>query len=443
MQGKIKYFLILLPIFLVVVLALILLPRLLNKSKNKPQDITLTYWGLFEPSEVVTPLIEEYIKLFEGQNPGSTLKINYEQRYYDSLSQYREMALSRLSSSEGPDIIRLHATWIPQFSKKLAPLPAEVMTLEKYSNTYYRVASQQNTIAGQVYGLPLMYDGLVLLLNKDLFLQAGLAMPQAGDNLTWNEFGTLAKSLTKREGSRITQAGAAIGLSSNVPHASDILGLMWAQIGVDTPPELTTTSAADALRFYTVFATEDKVWDASFNSSLDAFINGKVAMIFVPSWRLFEINELNPALKMQTTAVPQTPSTTNTKSNWASYWVEAVSANSLHSQVAWDFVKFLGERESQLKFHSLATQLRSFGEPYSRVDLAENLSSHQYLAPLVTGAPTATSWFITDYSGNDPYVEIINNAITAVSRGADPADELKNAQKTLQNLAAQNDLVVK
>lgn len=443
MRGKLKYLLIIIPIILVLLLVFALLAKRMGGSKTEPLDITLNYWGLFEPAEVMTPLINEYINLFEERNPGSTLKINYEQRYFESLSQYKETVLTRLTQGGGPDIVRLHATWIPQFATELSSLPPEIMSVEQYNNTFYRVASLQNTVNGQIYGLPLMYDGLVLLLNKDLFIASGLALPKVGDNLTWNEFSVLAKALTKREGSKITQAGAAVGLANNIPHASDILGLMWAQIGVDTLAELTTTSAADALRFYTLFATEDKVWDESFLSALDAFIEGKVAMIFVPSWRIFEIEDLNPALEMVTTAVPQTPSTTNSKANWSSYWVEAVSADSTQAEVAWDFLKFLGERETQLKFYSYATQLRSFGEPYSRVDLAENLSSHQYLAPLVAGAPTATSWFITDMSGNDPYVELIRGVISGVSRGRSPAEELENVQQILENLAAKNDLVVK
>ena len=167
-------------------------------------------------------------------------------------------------------------------------------------------------------------------------------------------------------------------------------------------------------------------------------------MIFVPSWRIIDIEELNPSLNMETTAVPQTPSTTSTKVNWASFWMEGVSRDSQHSKVAWDFLKYMSDRESQLKYYSLATQLRSFGEPYARVDLAENLGSHKYLGPLLAGAPTATTWFITDYSGNDPYTEIIQAAINKVVSGGPTSagPQLKLTQEALTQLAEQNNVVV-
>src|SRR3989344_6781354 len=146
MREKLKYLLLLLPIILIIVLAIIFVPRLLKRTKVEPQDITLSYWGLFEPREVLNPLIDEYIKLFEEQNPGSTLKINYEQRFYDSLAQYRETVLARLKNGDGPDIMRLHATWVPQFAGELVPIPPEVMTVEQYTNIFYRVAAIKSNV---------------------------------------------------------------------------------------------------------------------------------------------------------------------------------------------------------------------------------------------------------------------------------------------------------
>ncbi len=444
MREKIKYLLIIIPLVLIVILAVLLVVKFLQREK-KPEvrDINLTYWGIFESEEFMAPLISDYVSLFEEQNPGSTLTITYEQRYSNSPERdprkhwdnHRELLLSRLRSDTGPDIMRVHSTWLYQFSSELTPLPASVMNNEEYASNYYPVAYAQANLKDNLYGIPLMYEGLLLLVNVDLFNEAGVAVPGYGDKLTWLEFSELAKALRKPATGKIIQAGAAIGLSQNIPHASDILGLMMAQVGVDTLEELSSQSAADALDVYRSFYTEDQVWDRSFKSSVDAFINGQVAMIFVPSWWLHDIQDLNPGLNMRATAVPQPPSTTDQTVNWANFWMETVSKDSAYPEVAWDFIKYLSSREAQLKFFSLAESVRSFGEPYPRKDMAVNLSEHKYLRPLVQGAPTAVTWFITDYAGNYPYVEIINNVI---ENGGDSQIALTTAQKTLQDLIKRN-----
>ncbi len=399
--------------------------------KAPAKKVELTYWGLFEPAEVFQPLIEEYQKA----NPN--VKITYEERAFSSLAQHKETLLTRLREGTGPDIFRLHETWIQQFASELYPLPSDVMSSAEFAANFYPSAQNLLSYQNQLYAIPLMYDGLLLFYNKKHFEDAGLTRPPTD----WEEFRDVAARLTKTDGEtkNITQAGAAIGTANNVEHFSDVLGLMLAQSRISFPSDLTSRGAKDAFVFYTNFATKDKVWDGSLPDSVYAFAQGKVSMIFAPSWRIFDIQALNPGLDFAVAAVPQIPSLPQevpAAINWASFWAEGVNLDSENAGEAWKFLKFLSEPENMRLLYSEEAKLREFGEPYSRTDLGSVLLTNDYLAPLIDGAPTATSYIIADRAGNDVYVEATAEAVNAVLQGKDGDQALETLKTTIERFGS-------
>lgn len=394
--------------------------------KPPAKQIELTYWGLFEPEEVMQPLIEEYQEL----HPNVT--VDYQPRSYSSLSEHKEILLTRLREGTAPDIARVHATWIPQFASELSPLPSSILSKEDFASTFYPVAVAALTYRDEIYGLPLMYDGLMLFYNTEHFKEAKIERPPAD----WDEFTTVAEKLTKKdEKGNITRAGAAMGTSNNVAHFADVLGLMWAQSGVEIPAGLNSGQAQDALIFYTGFVGKNKVWDGTLPFSISAFAAGKVSMLFAPSWRVFDIQNLNPGLKFAVAAVPQVPSLPRQEQrtvNWATFWVEVVNADSENADVAWDFLKFLSDAENMQRLYSEQAKTREFGEPYSRVDLGQSLLTSDYLAPLIDGAKSAVTAGTTTASGNDIYVDAVADAVDAVIQGKDIEAALETLKNTLE-----------
>ncbi len=395
--------------------------------KPPAKEVTLTYWGLFEPEEVFAPLIEDYQKLHPD------VKIEYQQRAFSTLAQHKETLLTRFREGTGPDIAQIHNTWVPQFASELSPLPSSIMSSAEFATAFYLPAQNALSYQGQLYAIPLMYDGLMLFYNTEHFEEAGIEQPPSD----WEEFRRRAVELTEtdEETDKITQAGAAVGMASNISHFSDILGLMFAQSKIDFPAGLTSRGARDALTFYTNFVTKDKVWDASLPYSVHAFANGQVSMIFAPSWRVFDIKNLNPGLKFATTAVPQIPSLPKqepTTVNWATFWAEAVNLDSENADEAWAFLKFLSEPENMRRLYAEEAKLREFGEPYSRVDLGDVLLTNDYLAPLIDGAPTATSFIVADASGNDVYVDAVAAAVNSVLQGKDIDQALETLKTTVE-----------
>lgn len=403
---------------------------LLPGQNRENQPATLTYWGLFTAKEVLAPLIKEY----QEKHPNVT--IDYSPRTFSSLAQYKELLLSRLKQGTGPDLLRLHVSWVPQFAPALASLPPKIMGDKEYSETFFPVAKDAVSLGGSLYALPLQYDGLALYINDEALAEAGGKAPK-----TWEEFRQLAVKLTKTEKEnteKLVRTGAALGNAANIPHAADIFGLMLAQSDLNFPEDLSSEPAQHALIFYTNFIKKDRVWDASLPNAVAAFARGQVAMIFAPAWRMADIVNLNPTLKFSLNPVPQLPALEGreqTSVNWSSFWVEGVSAKAKNKEAAWDFLKFLSSKEALKKMHSYETQFRPVGQLYPRQDLVGDLSVDPKAAPVLAGAANARANLLTDWSGNDPYVEAINNAIEAVVKGSSsPAEALSTARRTIEQL---------
>jgi len=443
LKGKIpKPFLIGGVVLLVVLLAVVIF-SLLNKSQtstsksstktasgssaaagtsntgNAETITTLTYWGLWEDSQI----LKEVIADFEDANP--SIKIDYRKQ---SHRDYRERLQQAIVSGSGPDIFRYHVSWVPMLSDNLAAMPSTIMSTAEYKQIFYPSAYKNLQVNGQIVGIPLMYEGLALFYNKEMLKTANIEVPT-----TWAELRTAASKLTvpanvsERQNNTITRAGLAIGNAGNVDHFSDILALLIIQNG-GNPAEADSQYVKDALTFYTNFIKQDKVWSDRLANSTVAFAQGDVAMIFAPSWRVHDIKNLNPNLDFAVARVPQLDSQNPVA--WASFWAEGVSSKSTNKEAAWTFLKYLSTPEVLRKFYNDASQYRAFGEIYPRQDMAAELKGNDLVAAFVEDAPIAQTWYMSSFTHdnglNDQIIKYYEDAITAtLSGGSNFSDSLK------------------
>lgn len=408
---------------------------LLKKTILQPRkEVTLTYWGLWEEADIIKPFLTDFVSAYTKKHPKISLTINYEKRTFGTLEQHKETLITRLRQGTAPDILRLHNSWVKEFAAELAPLPTAVMSEGDYTSSFYPAALASAKVGEQIYAIPFEYDGLVLFYNKDLFKGVDVASALS----TWEGFRREAVRLTQWEENdpkkRILKAGVAFGAANNISHSADLLSLLLSQSEVDPLTGLKTQAAADALTFYANFVKVDHVWDETLPLSINAFANGQVAMVFGPSWRALNIRDLNPQLNFAAVPVPQLPAAQEGGVHWASFWMEAVNKDSANAEVAWELLKFLAEEEQQRRFFSAASQVRYFGEPYSRPSLATDLKTHEILGALFAGAPNAVSSKTVDHSGNKAYVDALKQAIGDALAGKDAAKALGTAQATINQL---------
>lgn len=403
--------------FIVIAIIIGLILFFINKG-TQPKPIMLVYWGLWENEAVMQTVIDEY----QQSHPNVTIQYSDQ-----SPIEYRQRLQAAIARGEGPDIFRFHNTWVPMMVNDLARAPASIVSPDEFKKTYYPVMANDLTIQGSIVGVPLMVDGLMLYYNKTLLSEAGVAVPS-----TWEEFESSAQRLTvKDENGAIILSGAAIGTADNIEHFSDILGLTLQQNNADFS-DLKGPAAIQTLTYYTLFALPpNNIWDMNQDNSIVAFAGGRVAMIFAPSWQVFTLQAMNPDLNFGAAPVPQL--TGAAPVSWASYWAEGVSSKSQNPQAAFEFLQYLSSKDTVTKLYTEVSKTRAFGSAYARTDLAPELSTHEFLGPIVQQAPNMRSWYLAsrtrDNGINDEIIGYFRNAVNAVYQGSSPLGALETASK--------------
>lgn len=386
---------------------------------QKEEEATLTYWGLWEPVEVMKTVIAD----FERKNP--KIKVLYVRQ---DIKNYRQRLATRIPNGNGPDIYTYHNTWLPMMDQMLVPIPASVIDATTFQKTYFPVVQKDVVKNGGIYGIPLGIDTLTLFVNDELISAAGVQVPK-----NWDEFATVTRTLTvKDEQGNIKTAGASLGTFDNVDHAPDILSLLFIQNGsrIENLAE-SPENASDALSFYTSFAeSEGNVWDGTLDSSIVSFAKGNLAFFFGYSWDIFTILAANPSLSFSLHPVPHIPGRNMTI---ASYFVEGVSNKSKYQKQAMEFMKYLSQKEVVQKLYTEASKTRLFGRPYARVDLADLLKDSTLVGPFVIQASAASSSYFASDTFDDGLNSELNiylgNAVRSISENTSPQTAIETLAK--------------
>lgn len=348
------------------------------QSTTPSKPITLVYYGLWEPSSVMKPVIDA----FEAKNP--KIKIDYQ---LQAPQDYQDRIKTALEGSGSPDVVRLHTTWLPLFAANLLPAPPNTLSVTELTTNFYPIVSKLLVANNQVYGAPMTAESLGLYINTAILQQKQLQPPK-----TWEDLLTVAKAIKEVDPltGKIIRAGVALGNTTNVEYWPDIVSMMLLQSGVSLT-DIQGPEVAVTLTYYTDFVTKHAVWDQTMPPSVVAFANEKVAMIIAPSWVAKDIKAINPSLSWQVVAVPQLPDIDPV--NWASIWFEGVSKTSKHPLESWKFVSFLASAEAQQILFDAAVVDRGFPQPPANKAVAQTASGNAVLAPFIAGLSTAKSFY--------------------------------------------------
>lgn len=438
-----------------------------KKTQEAMRPVTLNYWRVWDGPDSFADILSAYKKL----HPFIT--INYRKLRYD---EYENELLNALAEDRGPDIFSIHNTWIKKYSNKITTMPPTItlaypivkgtikkeiipqlkttksLSLKEIKDNFVDAVygdvvdlalnNQTKKYEEKIYGLPLFVDTLAMYYNKDLFNNAGVAVPPA----YWNsEFQQDVKKTTKQDNKGdIIQSGVSLGGSNNIERYSDILSILMMQNGsammdesgrvlFDKIPvnlkDQKYNSGLEALRFYTDFANPAKEvysWNKNLDISLNLFTQGKLAIMFGYSYHLPTIRAQAPKLNFGITKLPQIEG--NTPINFANYWVETVSNKSKLTNEAWDFIQF-ATRAEQAK-----TYLDKAKRPTALRALVNKQIDDNDIGIFADQVLTAKSW----YKGSDSSAmeKIFADMIDAVVLGQDKIERLINlaANKVQQTI---------
>ncbi|MBI2022247.1 extracellular solute-binding protein [Candidatus Daviesbacteria bacterium] len=406
-------------------------PNFFAKPQEESKQITLNILGLWDEDNILKPSFEAYKKA----HPNITL--NYS---FTSSKNYLSRVQTRVDQAQDLDIFMMHNSWLPVLlkSNSLSPMSQSVMSIADYKKDFYPVVSQTLAKDGKVYAIPRGVDGLALYYNEELLRNGGVkVIPQ-----NWQQFIETATRLTViGQDGKMTTAGAALGTASNVDHWSDILGLLFYQNPGADLENPANSAGAEVVKFYTNFVTQpsQKTWDLNMESSTQAFASGKLAFYIAPSWRAFELRQINPELKFKTAPVPQLP---GRNVGWGTFWAYSVARTSKNPDAAWEFLKFFTSKETQKLLYQEASKIRLFGLPYSRIELQKELADDPVVGSFVNQAPVYKSWYLSsntfDNPGiNDAIIKYYEDAINAVLQGAEPISALETTQQGVKQVLNQ------
>ncbi|MBX4205166.1 MAG: extracellular solute-binding protein [Candidatus Doudnabacteria bacterium] len=428
----------------VILLLLIIMGVLLvlgTGNKPKPHgEVNLTWWKTFETSDNVQQLISDY------EQAHKNVHINYVKK---DINTYEQDLLNAYASGTAPDVVSIHNDWLPKQMDKLSPMPDGLMSLRTYKDSYLDVAAADFTKDDKVYAMPMNVDVLALYWNKDMLGSSGYSAPPK----TWQELAAkdMIPKLTKvsKPGSFL-RSGIALGTASNINRAVDVLALIMLQNGTQfyssdftaaafdqQPAEATensdcTTLGCLALDYYTQFANPARkvyTWNSKSDNSVDAFTQGKVAMMFSYYYMTPQIKDKGPTLNWGVAPVPQVSVDSLNKVNFANYWGEAVSKSSPNADVAWDFLKFITSKDELKKYYSAHKLVAS------RKDIINEQIGDPDIGVYAESALTAKSIYKKDAAG---FEQAFSQMIDDVSaRGLTPGEALGNGVQQI-NFQLQN-----
>jgi len=421
-----------------IIILLFIVNAIWPKKTVKPAYLLI--WGVYDDESAFKAQIEEYSKA------NKTITIKYEKK---NPATYEEDLMRAFAENKAPTIFMIHNTWLPKYKNLLSELPdalaKEILPFETFRNSFVDVVEKDFSENGKIYALPLYVDTLAMYYNKDFFNSAGISEPlETWDDLILNIDGLIKKD----KWGQIIRAGVAMGTAENVNRATDILSLLMLQGGtkmISDDRKRTTFQESiridekyyypgqEALRFYTDFANPAKriyTWNKQMPYSIDAFIQGKTAIMFNYSHQIPVIKDRAPYLNFGIAPMPQVKDRAFDV-NYANYWGFAVAkkAKSLENdritQEAWRFLVFLTQQKGS------KTYLEKTKKPTARKDLVGWQKDHPELGVFAMQSLTAKSWYQVD---NLKIENIFSNAIDSVILGSATVEKAIDAAATQMNL---------
>ena len=251
------------------------------------------------------------------------------------------------TSNSMPDIFWMHSNQMYKYADNgiLADC-SDIVDANSFSDISIANAEGSD---GKVYGVPKDKDLVVLVYNKEIFDQAGVAYPD--DTWTWDNLTEASEKIYEQTGKYgyMAYAHDQIGYWNFVyQNGGEILN----EDG--TKAEYTEKATSDAIKFYVNLQNND--WcptqeQFANTSATEQFFSGQGAMFFAGSWDLANLcstyTDMNG--KWDVAVLPKCPNPESGDgraviSNSVSY---ATAAEGKNKDTAMDFLKFLASEEGQ------------------------------------------------------------------------------------------------
>jgi len=417
-----------------ILFVLVILALLLSACGGKTVEqgkVTLRLWT--HTNNAFNAGYDALITAYQNEHPNVTI-----QRESFDYELYLQTLQTAMPAGEEADILQLFGTWTSQYYERLAPVPANVMTLADAQKLFYAAPIGGYIVDGVLYGFPqefnCEYGGV--LVNKTKFEAAGLAFPPQWQ--TMDDVLADAQALSKKDDAGMQSVAGFHFTSADPISASFLAGIK--QRGGDywnadhTGFTFNTPEARAQLKWMVdavdAGVVDPIVFNDSTNFVIDAFFQGKVGIGYIGTWAIAEGRTNFPDFTDEWDYVYLPPIQGAPVFVADSGWGLTVSPNSKHQDVAWDFVKFVTTVPANaLKFNIASGTIPAMPEVTKSAEIAEVMP---WVAKALDILPNG------EYLGNMPdrdlvMYEIIYPHILNALQGVETIDQALEAIDTEAN----------
>ncbi|TFG09829.1 extracellular solute-binding protein, partial [Candidatus Heimdallarchaeota archaeon] len=300
---------------------------------NNNEGIVIELWYTYEGEDIIKDAVDEY----ELLNPSVT--INFAQQ---PSSSWIDKFINVAQTGNAPDIFLAKGSWFGELAKLGYIQSLTNFLLPSEESEYIDSAINGLSYKNELWGLPLWFDSILLLYNKDMFDSHALSYPQ--ENWTDIEFLNAALTLTNRP--------------------ENVYGLSWATISPYMWPAfqygfghgplyqngniiVNDTASVDSLQYiYDLKWVHRCVkYDDSSSSATQAFITSKAGMIIYGGWYIPSLIELEFNFGIE--VLPLISTTNQRISPMVEVKGFGMSKDTKYSDVCYDIIRYLTSKTVQ------------------------------------------------------------------------------------------------
>lgn len=395
--------------------------------------VALTWWT-GQSAQAQTKLVA-LAKEFETAHPNVSIKVSSGASTTDELLQ---KLAAGFASNSYPDISYAYGSWAGQLaaSKRTLDITQQVADPAVKWNEFPAAGRLTASPKGVTIGFPALVDNLVLIYNKKLFQQAGVAPPT--NNWSWDDFRSAAAKLTNA-GQKIFGTGYPV--SGGEDTTWHLWPLLW-QLGGDVLSEdgkqarFNSDAGVQALTLLRDVAKDGSMYlDQTDNKYGQLFVSGRLGMIISGPWMFYDLSQAD--IDYGVTYLPGYNGNHTTVAG-PDLWVLFDQTDANRAHWAYEFTKWLTDGPQDVRYNVANgnTPLRS-----SEADSAEFkklAAEYPSLQTVLANFENTSKARPTDAA----YVEVskaVGDAIGKVLQGdADPKTALDEAAKLADKALARS-----
>jgi ABC-type glycerol-3-phosphate transport system substrate-binding protein len=357
-----------------------------TEGKKSAEPVQLLWWNHMEPG-VWQDMFKKFLVDFQGANPNIKVQVEFIRN-----ADYSQKLPTAIAAGTAPDIFgqTYREMWTYHQNGAMDPITDDDLkamgykSMQELKDSWAPGALEDYAIDGKYYGFIWQYNIYSMLMNTNLFKDAGLN-PQTDAPKTWDAFLETGKKLTKKDGARTVRQGVSFPYTSSsawyLLELEPLMREMGGSIMNKDQTECLVNSEIGIKAMQTIKRRFDEgTTDKDISAAIvyiDSFATGEHAMMIGNQEFPVRFGTMNPAMKgvARGFMIPVYPGTQPAISTTS--WAHVVNAQSKHKGEAWRLADFLTKNPGY--------QIQMTGNPIPRKGWGDLESSKQYI-------PDAAFW---------------------------------------------------